>query len=654
MTSITSFLLIGFNHGAERSRRAAIQALIVTAGGGLLLLAGLVLMAITTGTLSLSEMATMAPAIKASALYVPILLLILGGAFTKSAQFPFHFWLPNAMEAPTPVSAYLHSATMVKAGVYLVMRLNPTLGDTVLWSTILPIVGCVTLLVGAILALRQTDLKLMLAYTTVASLGLLVALTGTSNEDIIKGAALYLVAHALFKAALFMVAGTIDHEAGTRDLTMLGGLRKAMPITAAAALLAALSMGGLPPFIGFLAKEYIYKGVAYPDLQSILLTAALVIGNAMMFAAGFAVALRPFFGEKKATPKHAHEGPFMLWAGPVTLATLSVIGGLLAGPTGDVIIAPLLSAIVGQDATASLHLWAGFNIAVVLSLVTIAIGTAFYMALDRVRGAIAAVLDFIGWGPDRGFDQFVAALVTISDVITRRIQFGRMEGYITITFALVAVALWAALTAFAEWPDLSLVPSLSDATFYELAVVGLAVVGIVAVVLAKNRLTAIVSLGIQGFAVALIFMLFGAPDLAFTQFMVETLSVVILSLVLTRLALFRRDHRPFWQSMMDGTIAIACGIGFTGLMLTVLSRPFDGRLSAFFAEHAVPIAHGRNIVNVIIVDYRGLDTLGEIGVVVIAGLAILALVRLKPKRAAVSSAPAVAKAEDASVKEAAE
>ena len=654
LTSITSFLLIGFNHGAERSRRAAIQALIVTAGGGLLLLAGLVLMAITTGTLSLSEMATMAPAIKASALYVPILLLILGGAFTKSAQFPFHFWLPNAMEAPTPVSAYLHSATMVKAGVYLVMRLNPTLGDTVLWSTILPIVGCVTLLVGAILALRQTDLKLMLAYTTVASLGLLVALTGTSNEDIIKGAALYLVAHALFKAALFMVAGTIDHEAGTRDLTMLGGLRKAMPITAAAALLAALSMGGLPPFIGFLAKEYIYKGVAYPDLQSILLTAALVIGNAMMFAAGFAVALRPFFGEKKATPKHAHEGPFMLWAGPVTLATLSVIGGLLAGPTGDVIIAPLLSAIIGQDATASLHLWAGFNIAVVLSLVTIAIGTAFYMALDRVRGAIAAVLDFIGWGPDRGFDQFVAALVTISDAITRRIQFGRMEGYITITFALVAVALWSALTAFAEWPDLSLVPSLSDATFYELAVVGLAVVGIVAVVLAKNRLTAIVSLGIQGFAVALIFMLFGAPDLAFTQFMVETLSVVILALVLTRLALFRRDHRPFWQSMMDGTIAIACGIGFTGLMLTVLSRPFDGRLSAFFAEHAVPIAHGRNIVNVIIVDYRGLDTLGEIGVVVIAGLAILALVRLKPKRAVASSAPATAKAEDASVKEAAE
>lgn len=651
LTSITSFLLIGFNHKAERSRRAAIQALIVTAGGGLALLAGLLLMAAYTGTFSLSEMATMAPLIKGSVLYVPILLLVLGGAFTKSAQFPFHFWLPNAMEAPTPVSAYLHSATMVKAGVYLLMRLNPTLGDTVLWSTILPIFGCVTLLVGAILALRQTDLKLMLAYTTVASLGLLVALTGTSDEAIIKGAALYLVAHALFKAALFMVAGTIDHEAGTRDLTKLGGLRAAMPITAAAALLAALSMGGLPPFIGFLAKEYMYKGAAYPDLQSILLTTSLVLGNAMMFAAGFAVALRPFYGQKKETPKAAHEGPLMLWAGPVTLASLSLIGGLLAATTGDVVIQPLLSAILGEDVSVHLHLWEGFNIAVALSLVTIAIGTTLYLFLDQVRGAIARVLNFIGWGPDKGFDQALAGLVSICYAITRRIQFGRMEGYMTITFALVAVALIVPMTVYGEWPSLTELPDVSDATFYELAVVFIALIGIAAVLTASNRLTAIVSLGIQGFAVALIFMLFGAPDLSFTQFMVETLSVVILALVMTRMALFKRDHRSFWQSMMDGTIAIACGIGLTGLLLSVLSHPFDSRLSEFFSEHSYPIAQGRNIVNVIIVDYRGLDTLGEIGVVLIAGLAILALVRLKPKTKKPANTDAAAQQ---SVREAAE
>jgi multicomponent Na+:H+ antiporter subunit A len=632
LTSITSFLLIGFNATAERSRRAAIQALIVTGGGGLALLAGLLLMASFTGTLSLSQMATMAPAIKEGALYVPILLLILLGCFTKSAQVPFHFWLPNAMEAPTPVSAYLHSATMVKAGVYLLMRLNPTLGDTVLWSTILPIFGCATLLTGAILALRQTDLKLMLAYTTVASLGLLVALTGTSAEAIVKGATLYLIAHALFKAALFMVAGTIDHEAGTRDLTKLGGLRKAMPITAAAALLAALSMGGLPPFIGFLAKEYMYKGAAYPDLPSILLTASLVMGNAMMFAAGVAVALRPFFGPLRETPKHAHEGPLMLWAGPVTLASLSLIGGLAAGFTGQILITPLLSAVMGEQVEVDLHLWAGFNIAVVLSLVTIALGVLIYRYLDAIRGMISRLLDAIGWGPDKGFDQAVAGLITMCDALSRRVQFGRLEGYMTITFVLVAAVLLVPLTVFGEWPDLTQLPDITQVTFYEAAVVLIALIGIAAVLLAKDRLTAIVSLGIQGFAIALLFMLFGAPDLSFTQFMVETLSVVILALVLTRMSLFNRDHRSFWQSMMDGSIAIACGVGFTALLLRITAQPFDSRLSDFFAEYSYTIALGRNIVNVIIVDFRGVDTLGEIGVVVIAGLAILALVRLKPRK----------------------
>ncbi|MEM6711514.1 MAG: putative monovalent cation/H+ antiporter subunit A [Pseudomonadota bacterium] len=638
LTSITSFLLIGFNHTAEASRRAAIQALIVTGGGGLALLAGLLLMVSFTGTLSLSEMATIAPAIKASALYVPILLLVLGGAFTKSAQVPFHFWLPNAMEAPTPVSAYLHSATMVKAGVYLVMRLNPVLGDTLLWSTILPVFGCATLLTGAILALRQTDLKLMLAYTTVASLGLLIALTGTSNETVIKGAALYLVAHALFKAALFMVAGTIDHEAGTRDVTKLGGLRSLMPLTSTAALLAALSMGGLPPFIGFLAKEIMYKGAAYPDLPSIALTTSLVLGNSMMFAAGFVVAIKPFYGERKHVKEAVHEGPFSLWGGPATLAALSLVAGLASAATGDVFIAPLLSAIMGETVEVHLHLWEGFNIAVVLSAVTIGLGLFLYWQIERVRATVAGFLSAVGWGPDKGFDQAVTGLVRMSFALMKRVQFGQMEGYLTITFALVAAALLIPLTVMGEWPSLDVLPDASDITYYELATVFLAVIGVTAVLLANNRLTAIVSLGIQGFAVALIFMLFGAPDLSFTQFMVETLSVVILALVLTRLSLFKRDRRSIGEAVKDSVIAIACGVGFTGLLLTVLAQPFDARLSDFFSEYSFVIAHGRNIVNVIIVDFRGLDTLGEIGVVLVAGLAIIALVRMKPKNMPVAVA----------------
>jgi multicomponent Na+:H+ antiporter subunit A len=247
LTSITSFLLIGFDHAREASRRAAIQALVVTGMGGLALLAGLLVIWNVTGATSLSALLATGDALRASDLYMAALLLILGGAFTKSAQFPFHFWLPNAMEAPTPVSAYLHSATMVKAGVYLVMRLNPVMGETVAWETILPLFGGVTLLVGALLAIRQTDLKLMLAYTTVASLGLLVMLTGLGFEHAVEAAALYLIAHSLFKGAMFMVAGLIDHEAGTRDITRLGGLRRAMPITFAAALHRRQRMDGSEP-----------------------------------------------------------------------------------------------------------------------------------------------------------------------------------------------------------------------------------------------------------------------------------------------------------------------------------------------------------------------------------------------------------------------
>ncbi|MCT7373452.1 putative monovalent cation/H+ antiporter subunit A [Chelativorans salis] len=641
LTSITSFLLIGFDHSREASRRAALQALVVTGLGGLSLLAGLLVIANITGATSLSALLAEGDALRAAPLYMAALLLVLGGAFTKSAQFPFHFWLPNAMEAPTPVSAYLHSATMVKAGVYLVMRLNPVMGETLAWETILPVFGGTTLIVGTLLALRQTDLKLMLAYTTVASLGLLIMLTGFGSKVAVEAAVLYLVAHSMFKGALFMVAGAIDHETGTRDITRLGGIGRAMPVTFAAAVLAALSMGGLPPFFGFLAKEEIYAGLATGGGWAALLTAVAIAGNALMFAIGFAVALKPFTGERADTPKSPHEGPILLWLGPLVLGTSGLLMALVSGFSHHIISSPMASAVAGEPVAVSISVIPHVGLPLLLSVLTIALGIAFYLTLERGRAAMAATLTAIGWGPDRGFDQAVRGTVRLSASVTGIVHNGRLDVYMTVTFIALAAALFVPMIAFGELPA---VPGLPSLPFYEVTVLAVGFIGLGAVIYARDRLTAIVSLGIQGFAVALIFMLLGAPDLSFTQFMVETLSVVILALVMTRLKLSPADHRPTRQKVLDISIASLCGAGLGLILLRVTQVPFDGTLSVFFAENARVIAHGRNIVNVIIVDFRGLDTLGEIAVVMIAGLAILALVRIRPGVAPIKAEKQRAKA----------
>ncbi|WP_420102249.1 hydrogen gas-evolving membrane-bound hydrogenase subunit E, partial [Bosea sp. (in: a-proteobacteria)] len=630
LTSITSFLLIGFDHAREASRRAALQALIVTGGGGLFLLAGLLLLWDVTDVTQFSLLMSFGPEVRASPFYLAILFLMLGGAFTKSAQFPFHFWLPNAMEAPTPVSAYLHSATMVKAGVYLLMRLTPVMGATPAWETILPAIGGLTLLVGAVLAIRQTDLKLMLAYTTVASLGLLVMLTGFGSEHAIAAAALYLVAHSLFKGALFMVAGLIDHETGTRDVTKLGGLRRAMPITFLAALLAALSMGGLPPFFGFLAKEEIYAALAGGNARAIAFTTAAVLGNALMFAVAFAVALKPFLGTAVATPKRAHEGPALLWIGPLLLAVKGLAIGVFSGLAHMLLTSPLASAIAGTPQTITISAVPHMGIALYLSLLTVAIGVFVFLKLDAARAAADRLIEDIGWGPDRGFDQAMRGLVRVSTRVTRLTQPGLMEIYMTATFVVVALALLVPPALYGEWPRAPVWPA--DMPFHELAVMALAALGIVAVLMASNRLTAIVALGIQGFCVAMLFLLFGAPDLAFTQFMIETLSVVILALAMTRLKLTPRDHRPLREKIPDAVIAIACGFGFALYLQRVTQGRFDSALTDFFNLYSKTIAHGANVVNVIIVDFRGTDTLGEIAVVMVTGLAILSLIRIRKGR----------------------
>ncbi|MCY0146298.1 putative monovalent cation/H+ antiporter subunit A [Hoeflea sp. G2-23] len=634
LTSITSFLLIGFDHTREASRRAALQALVVTGGGGLALLAGLLVIWNITGVSQISLLLVLGDDLRDSPFYLAALILVLGGAFSKSAQFPLHFWLPNAMEAPTPVSAYLHSATMVKAGVYLLMRLNPVLGDTVWWETILPVFGGTTLIVGSLLAIRQTDLKIMLAYTTVASLGLMVMLTGFGSEHAIAAAVLYLLAHSLFKGALFMVAGLIDHGTGTRDVTRLGGLRKAMPITFVAAMVAAVSMGGLPPMFGFLAKEEVYAALWAADAWSLFFVAVAVVGNGLMFVAGFVVAIKPFFGPEVKTPKHAHEGPILLWLGPLTLGAVGLIGAIASPYAHRLFTSPMTSAVVGEPEMVTISLIPHIGVPLALSLVTIVFGIVVYRLFDRARDMVARVLAAIGWGPDRGFDQFIFGLVRLSSSITRVLQPGRLDIYMTMTFIMIAIAFLGPMAWYGEWPSMPVWPK--DAQFHELVVIAIAFIGILAVINARDRLTAIVSLGIQGFAVALIFMLFGAPDLSFTQFMVETLAVVILALVMTRLKLTAVDHRPTREKVSDMSVALACGTGFALYLLAVTQQPFNSYLSDFFSAYSKVVAHGANVVNVIIVDFRGTDTLGEIAVVMVTGLAILSLIRIRTPRVVVA------------------
>ncbi|NKJ97433.1 putative monovalent cation/H+ antiporter subunit A [Rhizobium leguminosarum bv. viciae] len=628
LTSITSFLLIGFDHERTAARRAALQALVVTGGGGLCLLAGLLLLWNISGVTEMSRLMGTGDVVRESPFYLAALLLVLGGAFTKSAQFPFHFWLPNAMEAPTPVSAYLHSATMVKAGVYLLMRLNPVMGATTPWEILLPFFGGLTLVVGTALAIRQTDLKLKLAYTTVSSLGLLVMLIGFGSDHAVEAAALYLVAHSLFKGALFMVAGIIDHETGTRDITRLRGLMRAMPLTWMIALAAALSMAGLPPFFGFLAKEEIYTALVGGDVRALTFTAITVFGNALMFAVAFAVALKPFLGQPVETPKPPHEAPVLLWLGPAVLAVLGLLAAIFSTFTHTVLSSPIASAIRQTPVEIDISLTPHIGLPLALSALTVLLGIGVYWQLARARFLMAVFLHAAGRGPDHGFDLAISGLVRFAGRLMRVLQPGRLEIYVTCTFLCVAAILIVPLVVYGElprrppaWP--------ADVRLHEWAVFLIAAFGLAAVLVARDRLTAIVSLGIQGFAVAIIFLLFGAPDLSFTQFMVETLSVVILALVMTRLRLSPADRRPLGRKLFDGALALACGLGFTLLLMRATQAPFNDALTAFFNAYSKSIAHGANVVNVIIVDFRGTDTLGEIAVVAVTGLAILALIRIR-------------------------
>jgi multicomponent Na+:H+ antiporter subunit A len=633
LTSITSFLLIGFNHEAPRSRRAAVQALVVTGGGGLALLAGLIIMGSVAGSMELSEILSDPEALTGSALYVPMTILVLLGAFSKSAQFPLHFWLPNAMEAPTPVSAYLHSSTMVKAGVYLLARMSPGLGGTDLWFYALVGFGAVTMVVGGLLAMRQSDLKLVLAYTTVAGLGTLTMLIGLGGDYAFKAMALFLITHAFYKGGLFMVAGGIDHGTGTRDALALGGLARPMPVTFAAAVLLGLSMAGIIPLVGFIAKEVMYEATLNAGATAlVLVTAAAVAGNAFNVIAAGITGLRPFVYPHQATPHHPHESPPSMLVGPILLAVLGLACGLGYPITSTYVVAPVMASLNGlpvADQAAYLFLWHGITTPLLLSVLTLALGVLGFVFWPSLRAAIAWLLRTIGWGPDRGYDQAISGLERLAYALTRVQQTGYLRHYLIATF--VVSAGFMLYTLFAKG---GLPASFGTPTVYlpEAIALALLVGGAIVATVVYSRIAAVAAIGVVGYAVALLFLVFSAPDLAFTQFMVETLTVVILVLVLMRVPLEITAFRGRNGRLRDGAISLAVGATVALVLLSVTQGELDLRLSEYFIANSVPVAHGHNIVNVILVDFRALDTLGEIFVVTVAGLSCLGLVRLALSR----------------------
>lgn len=625
LTSITSYLLIGFNNEEKESRWKALQALLITGMGGVAMLAGFVLIAQAAGTWSISELLTMGDVIRNHAHYPAIVSLVLLGAFTKSAQIPFHFWLPNAMAAPTPVSAFLHSATMVKAGVYLMARFTPILGSTDAWSLTLTLFGAATMLTGGVLGLAQTDLKRILAYTTLSVLGILTMLLGLGSDYAIKSAMLFLFGHALYKATLFMCAGSVDHAVHTRDVERLGGLLKLMPITGAAALLAALSKAGFPPFVGFIGKEYVYKtGLALEGFESVILLAAIA-GNMLLFALAFKAGVHPFWSKKpKAGYEHKpHEGPAGLWLGPIILAILGLLAGLFPSFMSKRITAPAATAIAGHDVDIKVALWHGFNMPLLLSAITVAGGLTLYALRRKIWRDLPDWVEMRLPRVESLYEKGFAGLIVFSKWQTRILQTGYMRHYLywIVGFTVVLIS-WKFL-AHGGLPKLHLTET---PDIFPLGLCLLMCISAVVTVISSKRLSSLIALGVVGYGIALLFAYYSAPDLAITQILVESLTLVLFMFVVYRLpSISQKDSKGL--ILRDVLFSGAVGFIITGMILKALHLQFSESISTTLAQWSYLEAKGKNIVNVILVDFRALDTFGEITVLAVAALGVAALIR---------------------------
>ncbi len=629
LTSVTSYLLIGYKHDYADARRGALHSLLVTGGGGLALLVGLLLLGQAAGSYELSDILAAGDVLRAHALYPAAVILILLGCFTKSAQVPFHFWLPGAMQAPTPASAFLHSATMVKAGVYLMARLSPALGGTALWNVTLAVVGGTTMTFAAIVAMRQFDLKAMLAYTTISMLGALTMQIGLGGKYGAEGVATNILAHALYKSALFMLAGVIDHECGTRDLRRLGGLRAYMPQTMVITVLALLSFGGIPVMFGFVAKELMLEAALKTDLGatlSVLAVAAIAVTAVAYLITGWRLFSNTFLGQRSMAAMQQHitdPTPGML-VGPGVPALLSLLIPLaLLGPISG-LIGPASSAIYGKELEVELTLWHGINPALLVSLGAIAVG----FGLARFGEQLATMRGWPAWSRgDMIFDRLIEQTLAGATALTRTLQSGQLRRYILITALTMLVFVGVPFVRFGlAAVRFDFDPQLQ---FYEILAASLIPIGVIATIRARTRLGAIIAVGVVGAMVSLLFVLFSAPDLALTQLLIEVLSTVFLLLVFSVLPVRFESFSAAWVRRRDAIIATVIGVLMGGLVLATATNTSFASLAPFFLENSLEKGKGANVVNVILVDFRGFDTMGEITVLFIALLGIYGLLRLR-------------------------
>ena len=628
LTSISSFFLIGFNNTNPASRKSALTALGITGIGGLFLLAGALLLNNITGTYSISEMLTMSEAIRANEFYFLAVLFIFGAAFTKSAQFPFHFWLPGAMKAPTPVSTYLHSATMVKAGVYLLMRFTPVLGGENIWNTTLIAVGGFTMLYSAIHTIFRTDLKGILAYSTISALGILVFLTGLGTQEAFLAAAVFIIVHALYKATLFLVTGIIDHQTHTRDVTRLAGLNKIMLPVGIAGILAAISSAGIPPTIGFVGKELTYEATLHSETLVIILMIAIVLTKIFLLYAGFVAGIKPFTGKLPEEHANTKKPGAILWLPPALLALLSVVFGVAPFIIESSIIKPVVEAMGGDASEIHLALWHGFNIVFILSLITIGVGTALYFILKPSKKMEHGIARFDSLAPESILEQFNKIFVAISNFWTQFFQNGYLRNYISIIILFLVVLVGYIMVGNTNYAiDYN---SLSKITVYEITTTLILIAGIFYTVFTDSRLAAVAAMGVVGLSICLIFVFYSAPDLAMTQFSIDTLTVILFVLVLYKLPKYLKlsDYKT---RLRDGILSSIFGLIITLLALEVLSEPVSKEVGEFYAANSYVEAHGKNVVNVILVDFRGADTLIEISVLSIAAVGVFGLMKLRLK-----------------------